>query len=421
VTLLQENIVVANQLELALGDGRIPSKYHQWGAHLLTHLRKPIQIAFIGKPKSGKSSLINMMLGRQNVAVLGGSDIVEIGYGPHLRTTFEYADGSLEHHDGLITDAQRSEVVIRARLEMPEQILRLQTFIEIRVSGAPARQESLLLHAIQSSAIIVYCSEEFGEDEQHLWSNVPDEMKDHSFLALTMADRAIIKECLTQRIVELEGIASEEFLGLYPIATLQAIAARSDSVAVRPDLWSSSGGKDIYEGLEHQIECGRTEDLDKAGMLLTQFAADPTSGHPEASSVPAERKQEQPAAERLSTEVGTRIAPSAGAEHDISEVLQGMLNTLQKCADEMLRGIPAFGDVDPSQIVTQCAQAISDMSDTLANVDCSDPVIKDIQEDARGGEEMMLLLQLEAGEEAATDAVVLLIQLKKEISKRACG
>ena len=98
-----------------------------------------------------------------------------------------------------------------------------------------------------------------------------------------------------------------------------------------------------------------------------------------------------------------------------------MLNTLQKCADEMLRGIPAFGDVDPSQIVTQCAQAISDMSDTLANVDCSDPVIKDIQEDARGGEEMMLLLQLEAGEEAATDAVVLLIQLKKEISKRACG
>ena len=49
------------------------------------------------------------------------------------------------------------------------------------------------------------------------------------------------------------------------------------------------------------------------------------------------------------------------------------------------------------------------------------PDVARLQEDARQGEHLLLLMQLENDEEAATDAVSLLTQLRKEVSKRACG
>ncbi len=415
MTQLQENIDVADQLELALGGGRIPSKYHQWGAHLLTHLRRPIQIAFVGQPKSGKSSLISMMIGRQDIPTLGKIATVEIVHGPQKHISLEHADGSVEHHDWLPAEVPLSDNIVRARLELPEKALLNRSFTKLRLSGSPLRQENLLRHVAQSAAILVYCSEEFGESEQRIWANAPEEIKDHSFLALTMADRQIMKGRLNQRISQLESVVSEEFLGLYPIATLQAIAARSDSVTIRPDLWTSSGGKDFHDALEHQIDRGRMEDLDKAGMLLAQFAADLPGQRPDQKFVAPRPEQNQ------ITAAEPQAAVSQVAEHEAAEVLKETLNMLQKCADDMLQDIPEMSEPNPSQIIEKCARIIGDLSDTLAHADCGDPVIKSIQEDAREGEEMMLLLQLEKGEDAASDAVVSLMQLKKEISKNLCG
>ena len=301
-------------------------------------------------------------------------------------------------------------MVTRARLELPEDALRGQTFVKARLVGSPENQRSVLQRVARTSAIMVFCSEEFGSAEQALWAEVPDEIKDHSVLAMTMADRQIMKGRLTQRMAELAPVVSQEFLGLYPIATLQAIAARSNSATVKPDLWTSSGGKDLLDVLHRQIELGQTEDIDQAGMLLAQFT--PQRPYPPADPAPAPAPKDPVTASEPAQEATHRNTPQ--------EVHQA-LSLLQKCSEEMLGSFSSIDELDPSNILERCVDVISEISGTLEDADDDSPAIQTLQDNAREGEQMMMLLQLEDEEEAATDAVVLLIQLRKEMAQHACG
>ena len=87
----------------------------------------------------------------------------------------------------------------------------------------------------------------------------------------------------------------------------------------------------------------------------------------------------------------------------------------------MLGSFSSIDELDPSNILERCVDVISEISGTLEDADDDSPAIQTLQDNAREGEQMMMLLQLEDEEEAAPDAVVLLIQLRKEMAQHACG
>lgn len=416
----QEANRVVDQLEVALQNGCVPAGFKKWGAQLLGHLRNPIKIAFVGLPGSGKSSLINMMLGRNIVPSLGSADIIEVSHGPRQQTTFEFADGTVTHHDGLVAEPASSKEAFRARLKLTEPTLQNQVYTEIRLTGPYDQQEYMLQYAVQSAAIFVWCTENFDEPEQRLWETVPEEIKDHSFLALTKADQKLMKGQLQQRISELETIVSEEFLGLYPVATLQGIAAREGGQSVQQDLWKSSGGQDLCESIERQVTVGRAEDLDKAAMLLGQLVSEQQDAEESAT-----QDNTRDVAKSGRSEKNKKAEEETGARDlwakDTARHMESMLALLQNHADEMMEEVARSGTVDPSAVLDKCASAVSDLLDKLATAPEGDPVVENMREDARDGEEMLLLLQLEKGEEAATDAVSLMIQMKKEISEKMYG
>ena len=53
------------QLEQALSQDGLPQEYFDWGNQLLRRLDKPVQVMVIGHPGSGKSAVIDMMLGQE--------------------------------------------------------------------------------------------------------------------------------------------------------------------------------------------------------------------------------------------------------------------------------------------------------------------------------------------------------------------
>ena len=61
---------------------------------------------------------------------------------------------------------------------------------------------------------------------------------------------------------------------------------------------------------------------------------------------------------------------------------------------------------------------IEDLGETLETAARADPALRPLRQDAAEGHDMLVLLQLEGGEEAALDAVTLLLQLKQEMSSR---
>ena len=93
-----------------------------------------------------------------------------------------------------------------------------------------------------------------------------------------------------------------------------------------------------------------------------------------------------------------------------------ILDRLEASAREMLTGMSGRESPDHSRVVEQCIAAVTELSETLASTDTDDPATEALLEDAREGEDMLLLLQLEKDENAAIDAVSLMLQLKKGLS-----
>lgn len=394
---------VVDRLQTALEGKLFPSEWQQWGSRLLDHLRKPVQVAVLGQPGYGKSTLINMMLAQPVIPRVEGIPVIEVAHGPKTRTLFELEDGGCVRRSGLLTDQAVPEGTIRARLELEEDILLRQNFIEVGLTGTLSHQMSMVNWVVQWADIILWCTDSFDESEQKLWAGVPDDIKDHSFLVLTMADRQMMRGVLQERIAALEPIVAEEFLCLYPIATEQAITARSAGPKVNQQLWAQSGGKALLDGVLSQVESGRNADMDQAQMLLNRFAPN------------------LPATPRAKPSVVAPAAPSvqAGDAKTGEEMLTEALQFLQDRANEMLATFSRQDMPESERILESCVSTAEELANMLHRIDPSELVVQDIVNDAQESAEMMLLFQLEKDEDAAVDAVTLLLQLKKEIARKA--
>lgn len=398
---------LSRQLEQALGSAAIPPRYRRLGAQLLTQLRRPVQVSVVGLGQSGKTSLVNMFLGGQVVPAIPRASIVEAVYGSEPRTVLEYGDGTIDQVEGLITEPPGLDDPFRIRLEMPEDRLRTQSFAEVTLAGPDARLRALLDYVETTSAIVVWSSETFNVKEQALWRAVPDHVKDRGFLALTMADRHQMKGTLKRRIAELEDIVAEEFYGLYPVATLQAIKARAGGGAEMSRLWALSGGEALCDVIDRQIALGRGEDLDQVRALLDEIVTEAPSAAPKRESAAPRAAAPAPVVE-----------PVTGESRD---AFRRTLRLLQADAEKMLADLPAGGPPDYAAVLEECIGTIREMSDMLSDAAEADPSAAGLLEDIREGEDMLLLLQLEKSEDAAADAVSLMLQLKKEVSARACA
>jgi hypothetical protein len=407
VTRSDATLPVVDRLESALETADIPGPYHRWGARLLSHLRKPVQVVVTGLPGSGKTALVNMLAGR---AVLGGQDgaaIAEIAHGPDARAVFEMEDGSVAVSAGLARDAAWPAGVRLTRQELPDPRLERQSLVEIGLPADPAQQAARLQEIVARADMILWCTERFDETEQRLWAGVPDGLKDHSLLVLTMADRQMMRGVLASRIEALDPIVAEEFLGLYPVATMQGLTALTAEAAVDDRLWASSGGKALAACVAHQVEQGRSSDVDQAQMLLDRLAAR-TGGR-------GARPRDMSAAS------GEVMALPSDLPKGGEALLGQAVSVLQARARAMLEATDGDAGVDTDRLLDDCVDAVSAISGLMEQAgDGAEhgPAAAELRADLQDGEEMLLLFQLERGEEAALDAVTLLLQLRKEMVGR---
>jgi len=168
------------------------------------------------------------------------------------------------------------------------------------------------------------------------------------------------------------------------------------------DLWKSSGGQQLCRDVLQQIELGQASDVDQAEMLIRQFSATPEG---DASRSPKE--PQQPVAEP--TPIASNTQPSDDLLHTALDLLQGR-------AKQMLAQSSGGTDPDTDSILANCMQTVRQMSTTLSGALTPSAAVQAALDASEESEELLMLFQLERGEDAAVDAVTLLLQLKREIS-----
>lgn len=378
---------VIEDLQQALDGMHVGERQKTIGAQLINHLSDAVTIVVLGLPGSGKSSVINLILGEEAIREEFTADIVELKYG-------QPASRAGKNLKSALSEATQIEV------SWPSDALKTYNFCEVKLPSDGHQLPTLFEYAIQNGQIFIWCSESFGPEEQAIWANAPDEVKDHSLLALTKADRQIMKGELAQRISELEDISTTEFVGLYPIAALHALKSQSAGVD-QPDLWEASGGKDLQEAVQAQVASGEAAELDRAAFLLAQLASE--------SSVAAQ----EPPLEVISSEqnTGTNFTPEA-------ELLEQLQHRLSALAKELMAEVDQGKLPNSKAVFQQCSHALRDIVGALESKTTHNNDVAEILNDARDGEDMLMLLQVEEGATAAEDAIFLMIQLKKEIGSR---
>jgi hypothetical protein len=358
-----------------------------------------------------------MLLGARLMPDLDGPAAIELAYGDTAQVRIARADGTESVHEGTLDSCRIPREAIRIGLKFPDSRLREWSFLEVNLSPAGPQQIALLKWMAQQSDIAIWCTEHFDDRERSLWSHVPDTLKDHSFLALTRADRLFMKGELNQRIARLSPVVADEFLGLYPVAVPQGAAARSPGGQQNDALWQSSGAKALVGAIRKRVDQARTISLDRAFMLLERYkAALADLGKVEATA-PAAQPSEAVASPRpvAVAETAARMAPHKA---DTETVIRKALRVLQSCARDLATFPDAANASVADQIMQRCGTTAEALVQLFSDAEGTDPEVDALKNDAVDGEQMLMLLRLERGETAAEDSLTVLLQLKKEMTER---
>lgn len=400
-----ENLALES-LEVALATDALPVHARKAAQRLLVRLKAPVRCVIIGLPNSGKSKLLNLLAGRDVIPDGFRLPLIELCWAGTPRTTYIKDDASTIVHDGLNFDAASIKAAKSVRIEANLPMLKRLNLIEVGLNGSDAEIAESVDWACGQADIMLWCSQEFSPRELDLWAEVSDTLKDHSLLVLTKADLSLAQGRLNRSIQSAQDNAADEFHSIFPVATLQALRAmKEDSNTENPAL-VASGGKTLIAAVMRQAQQGRIADMDSVFVFLNRHV--PKS---KGRSKSPGREPAQGIRKDLNGEAADKNP--ALARSSISELASAALDYLGARASELNGMVISSASPDPSQVLKHCGESANGLADIVADRDASDPAVAGLMEQILDAAELLLLMEMEAGNGPAADAVTVLLQVRR--------
>ena len=284
---------VQADLERAVKSGLLPDSVQQKAEQLLTRLQKPVRLALLGMPGSGKSSILNLLVGSDIIPDGVRLPTLQLVYGETEKATCTLPDGSktvLDSFDAAQI-AELSPVFVEMRLPLPA--LRKISLLEVVAPNDPNAIHRASHWAAKRSDVTLWCTRGYNEAEQRIWATMPDLTKDHAFCMITRADFLKTEGLYEATLGAVNLAARDEFNQVLAIATTQAIGARRADGTVDKETMRDSGGSALISAVLKQVDRGRQSAVDMADVLLHQHADIVAQANEQAPAVAA--KEETPA------------------------------------------------------------------------------------------------------------------------------
>lgn len=264
-------LTVAQRLGRALDRGLLPAGGPAEAAErLIERLERPARVALLGLPGSGKSSILNLLVGSVVVPETLRLPTIIVQHGDVARMICTLTDGtttSLPGHD-LAEVLPLAPALVTLEMDLPA--LKVISLLEVSAGPMEVEQKRAATWASKRSDIVIWCSTSYLPKEQSVWESLPDAVKDNSFMFLTKVDLLGSRDSATAMHDRVELRAGEEFRQILSISAKQARAAMPPGGAVNRDLFRDSGASGVIAAIKTRVQSGRRADMDTAELLLAR-------------------------------------------------------------------------------------------------------------------------------------------------------
>ncbi|MDX8346535.1 hypothetical protein SLH49_00940 [Cognatiyoonia sp. IB215446] len=435
---------VQERLTQAVESGLLPDEVSERAGQILNRLQQPVRLAVLGRPGAGKSALVNLLIGREVLPDDFGMPTTQIVHGEKAGAICTLSDGSKQELDTANAYDISELKPVFVELRLPLAALKKISVLEVVTPDDPNAIHKASQWASKRCELAIWCTETFDTNEQAIWAQMPDVLKDHAFLMLTKSDVLSSQGTLEQILDATKALVGHEFNDILPISTLDAISARRLDGTVDKELMRRSGGSALISAVLKQVEMGRQSDVDMADVLLLQNADHLNGGAaaevPEedsevlqavigaAASADEDAETPAPASENVAEPA---VAPEEEAQDAAETVPTQKVAALHPATREAYAHVVSYlteqaqalsqmaadlGDAAPTQIIAETVEHTQWMSDYLSvHGDDADEALQRARDAAFDAADLVQLMQMEKRDSAAIEAVSVMLQIKREL------
>ncbi|MEE9389121.1 MAG: dynamin family protein [Paracoccaceae bacterium] len=378
---------------------------------MLKALRRPVRVLIAGEFSSGKSTLANILVGDQLIPSAKVSDNIPplvFRYGDTIGSAAGWWNKKIrakyDYIDFVELTAQNPDFIV---IQSPNPLLKQINVFDVAGTTGPAGDNKLLLQMQKRADLFIWCTnavQAWNVKEKASWSKLAPINPNRAILAVTHIDLPAIQHGYDRVISRLQDDAGDHFGSILPIAGPRALEAATNGIVQDSKAWSSSGGEAMIARLLVVENSIRLNDAERARKFIDRHLA------------PYLTVAAQPPLDAANAALRVDIAP-------VSENLScsPILASWQQKIDALLVIAEDTEDITESNFLQASCDALMEIADELAEPGILDDETFWLLDQFRDAVDLLMLLQLEDGDEPIERAAAVLLQVGRDLSWVAAG
>lgn len=223
-------------------------------------LAQPLRLTVFGTDTRHAVSLINLMIGQPVVSPSIPRARIQFLHGEVAHARLQFRDGTQRRIEGSEFRHLFDDNPSRVRIYVDLPVLKKLSML-VAAEQDPAALCSDVEKTLPPADIAMWAGAELSEQLIEAWENMPDRLRDHSYLVLSPK----------MNFANWKEIA-QEFVEVMRVDPLAAIEAKQRQGGVDKDAFRESGGAQLVRTVKKEIDLLIQSALDASEVLFLRYA-----------------------------------------------------------------------------------------------------------------------------------------------------